>query len=99
MLDYLKDINYTTSRSDRKTISIQMNPDGSFVVKAPLSMSDDQIEAFICTKLGWIRKTQEKVRTAAKEADNHGVLSFEEVKALADKALQVIPERVNYYAP
>ena len=99
MLDYLKDLNYTTLRSDRKTISIQMNPDGSFVVKAPLSMSDDQIEDFICTKLGWIRKTQEKVRTAAKEADNHGALSFEEVKALADKALQVIPERVKYYAP
>lgn len=99
MLDYLKDLNYTTLRSDRKTISIQMNPDGSFVVKAPLSMSDDQIEDFICTKLGWIRKTQEKVRTAAKEAENHGALSFEEVKALADKALQVIPERVKYYAP
>ena len=98
MLD-LKDLNYTIVRSDRKTISIQMNSDGSFVVKAPLAATETDVEDLICTKLGWIRRTQKKFREQAKAAEGAGgQLSQKEIHLLANRALEVIPERVTHYA-
>ena len=35
-------------------------PDGRVEVSAPISLSDESIELFVRTKLGWIRKQQEK---------------------------------------
>ena len=35
-------------------------PDGHVEVSAPANLSDDSIELFIRTKIGWIRRQQEK---------------------------------------
>lgn len=35
-------------------------PDGKVRVSAPMYLSDDSIKMFVRTKLGWIKKQQEK---------------------------------------
>ena len=35
-------------------------PDGRVRVSAPMHLSDDNIKMFVRTKLGWIKKQQEK---------------------------------------
>jgi predicted metal-dependent hydrolase len=49
-------------RSNRKSISIIIDRDGSVIVRAPKRVSKRTIQAFINEKEDWIRKTQEKAR-------------------------------------
>lgn len=84
-------------RAARKTISIQIKSDGIYV-RAPLRMTDTEIMRFLSSKSNWIQKHLKSVaeRDAATKA--LPVYTYEEMQALADKALQVIPERVKHYA-
>lgn len=88
----------TIIRSNRKTISIQIDRNGEVVARAPYRVSDRQIRQFLLEKESWILKHQEKVRAQEKELEGIEPLSRDEIKQLADQALKVIPERVAYYA-
>lgn len=48
-------------RSKRKTISLEVKPDGSLIVRAPASVTDAQIQALVNKKADWIRKTQTRL--------------------------------------
>lgn len=48
--------NFTVVRSDRRTIALQITPDGSLLVKAPSRMSDRKIEEFVTDHTDWIEK-------------------------------------------
>lgn len=85
-------------RSNRKTISIQIDRNGEVVVRAPYRVSDRQIRQFLLEKESWIRKHQEKVKAQEKALEGIEPLSREEIEQLADQAMQVIPERVDHYA-
>lgn len=85
------------THADRKTISIQIKADGIYV-RAPLRMSDVEIECFLDSKIDWIRKHLRIVAEQKAVAKNLQPYSYEEMRNLASKALQVIPERVKYYA-
>jgi len=98
MPDFLEDLNFRVIRSKRKTICIQMKPDGSFIIKAPDFATDNDINELIRAKKSWIRRAQEKAREQAGSVSENSALSMEEIQALADKALKVIPERVKFYA-
>ena len=43
-------------------------PEGRVEVSAPLNMSNDSIELFLRTKLGWIKKQQEKFENQARQS-------------------------------
>ena len=59
-------IAYTLIRSDRRSISLIVKRDGTLVVRAPLRMSLERIEAFLREKEKWAReKQQEAARQAA----------------------------------
>ena len=49
-------IEYRVIRSRRKTIEIQIRPDGQVVVRAPIQASEEQIRAFVRKKSLWIRQ-------------------------------------------
>lgn len=49
-------MNHTVIYSDRKTVSLQINRDGSLTVRAPRGMSRAKIEEFISAHKGWIEK-------------------------------------------
>ena len=85
-------------RSNRKTISIQIDRNGEVVVRAPYRVSDRQIRQFLLEKEHWICKHQEKAKAREKELEGIEPLSREEIERLAEQAMKVIPERVAYYA-
>lgn len=98
-------MNVKIIRSNRKTLAIQINPDLSVTVRAPMYAPQSDIERILREKESWIQKHIEKIREQeAKKKETQGesvereYLTNEEIKKLADKALQHIPKRVSYYA-
>ena len=98
-------MNVKIIRSNRKTLAIQINPNLSVTVRAPMYAPQSDIERILREKEGWIQKHIEKIREMKekkKETQCESVeseyLTNEESKKLADKALQHIPKRVSYYA-
>lgn len=103
--------NILVIRSNRKTLAIQINSDLTVTVRAPMYTSQRDIERILKEKEVWIQKHIEQMREQeAKrkemqgengehdESIEHEYLTNEEIKKLADKALQHIPKRVSYYA-
>ena len=104
-------MNVKIIRSNRKTLAIQINPDLSVTVRAPIYAPQSDIERILREKESWIQKHIEKIREQeAKRKKTQGekgeygesverdYLTNEEIKKLADKALQHIPKRVSYFA-
>ena len=90
---------YTLIQSARKSIGLRVLPDGSVEVRAPRRIRKSEIDTFVRSKEAWILKTQQKLSRQAMDASSDGILTAEEIRELADRALKVIPERVKYYAP
>ena len=93
---------YNVIRSKRKTLSLQIK-DGAVIVRAPMYASGRTIEKFVDANAGWIEKTLAKSRKIAEnrkaEIEKNGLLTEKDIYDLAQKAVEVIPGRVNYYAP
>lgn len=85
-------ISYKLIRSDRRSIGIQITAEG-VVVRAPKGLSAAEIDRFVQNKRAWIESHLAKMPTAQPK------FSGEEIHALADEALKVIPERVRHFAP
>lgn len=90
----------TVIRSNRKTVAIQVNSDRSVTVRAPRSASEKDIEEILKKKKAWISKHIKKIKETKErfEAEPTEKLTREKVIALAEEALKVIPERVEYFA-
>ena len=89
----IPDIKITIIRTDRKTLSIQLKAD-EIIARAPLRMKDKDIYAFIESKKGWIEKHLADIS----ERERAEPFTEAEIKALAEKARVIIPERVKHYA-
>ena len=87
-------------RSNRKTVAIQVNSDLSITVRAPHFASEKDIEEILMKKEAWISKHIEEIKTRKKRFESESTDKFtpEKIKLLADKALEVIPMRVEYFA-
>lgn len=89
------------SGSGQKTIAIEIHPDLSIRVRAPLRMPQYRIMEFLEEKEHWIDLHLEKMRQRQESnADqmSRTSLSEEEIKQLAELAKQVIPQRVAFFA-
>lgn len=89
---------YRIIRSRRKSLGLEITIDG-LLVRAPMHTSNSDINEFISKHKQWIEKNLAKIEEKKKVIDALVPLSQEEVQELADKALEVIPKRVEYYAP
>jgi predicted metal-dependent hydrolase len=87
-------IPYRIIRSDRKTIAIQIMPDGNVVVRCPRRMRSDDIKRFVESKTRWIEK-----HLAACNPIEPSKLAEQEIKQLREKTRQLITRRVEYFAP
>ena len=88
---------YTFIRSKRKTVSLEIK-NGELIVRAPNRYTKRQADEFVKKHEAWIKKNMEKIaQRKAAEADVPR-LSGEELRQLADKAMEYIPGRVRYYA-
>ncbi|MCR5651226.1 MAG: M48 family metallopeptidase [Lachnospiraceae bacterium] len=91
--------NIYLKRSSRKTVSMEILPDGKVLVRAPLRMPAAEIKRFVFEHKGWLEKHLQKQKDAAEQASGpEDRLTMEELKELASKAAEVIPKRVSYYA-
>ena len=87
---------YKTIRSGRKTLVLEIKP-GGLLVRAPFRTTDAEIEQYVRQHRDWIEKHLKKLEAQQQAAGEP--LTPEEIRALAEQALKVIPERVRCYAP
>lgn len=88
----------TIRRSKRKTLSVEITPRATVVVRAPYGMPNAKIRQFLMERSGWIEKHIEKMRAALAERPPVEPLSYRQLKELAERALEVIPPKVAGYA-
>ncbi len=89
----MEKIPYRLVRSSRKTIAIQIMPDGEVVVRAPRNLSAEAIRRFVRDKQSWIEKH------LPRQEDLPGKLTAAQLRSFADRAAEKLPERVAHFAP
>ena len=89
------DISYEIIRSSRKSLSLQITPQGQVLVRCPNRMPKREIDAFVESKRAWLQKHLTKIETRPQLP----LFSPEEIQILADRALVDLPERVRKFAP
>ncbi len=91
----MENITYEWVRSRRKTIAIQVREDGSVIVRTPYSVSRKQAEQFLKERQDWILKSRQTIKEAR---ERKTVITEEMRKEGIQKAREIFPERVEYYA-
>ena len=91
----MAEIPYEIIRSSRRTLSVQITPDGRVIARCPNRMPKWKIEAFLREKSHWLQTHLAKIQSQPRLP----ALTEEEKKALVLKAKQVIPLRLQYYQP
>ena len=85
-------------RSRRRTLSASVK-DGVLAVRAPLYVTDAQIDRFLDKHRAGIDKLTKRAEQFEREKASVRKLTPTEIDALYEKARAVIPERVAHYAP
>ena len=85
-------------KSNRKTISIQLKST-EIIMRVPNRFGQKEIMALLNEKSAWIDKHQKLIAEREKKLGELPKFTAEEIQALADKALKLIPEKVRHYAP
>ncbi len=91
-------MDYEIIRSSRRTICAEVR-DGCLIIRAPYLLPERTIRAYIRQNQARIEAILAKSRERQARKDAVEKLSPDELRELTDKARQVIPERVAYYAP
>ena len=97
------DISVRVIKSGRRTISLEVTPDGEVILRANRLTSRKEIERFIDSKADWINRNVRKAmkrKEEQKKAISEGgrMLNDEEIALLKRQAAKIIPPRVRYYA-
>ena len=85
-------------RSRRRTMAIEVNKQAEVVVRAPLRVSDHEINMFLWRSRKWILNTQEEARSKMQQAAIKKSEDSRDEQWYRKHAAQIIPERVEYYA-
>ena len=94
---------YKLIRSQRKTLAMEIGRN-ELIIRAPMKASEADIRSFIQRHSAWIEKhlkARESRSAASAEAETRQIpmLTEAELRELAARAREVIPERVRHYAP
>ena len=87
-----KEISYRVIRSARKTIAIQITPEGEVLVRCPSRMGAEDIRRFVQSKAHWIESHRTRQTPALPP------FTAEELRELARRAGEIIPQRAAYFA-
>ena len=85
-------------RSNRKTMAVEIRGN-KLIIRAPLHATNEDINRFMLKNKKWIDDHLAKAKAQEKAKEGIHKLTQEEIHALANRALEVIPERVAHYAP
>ncbi len=86
---------YRLVRSRRKSLALQVSPDGSVIVRAPMRTAKYRIDSFVKEHWAWVEKQRQ--RLAEQRAKAH-VITDQERREGIERAKQIIPERTAYFA-
>ena len=86
---------YEVIRSRRRTVSLEIRPDLTVLVRAPLRMTGAEVDSFVRRHERWLTKHLAQMET---RRQNHPEPTAEEAQALIAKAKAVLPGKVAYYA-
>ena len=86
-------MDYTLRFSNRRTLALQIQKDGSLLVLAPFFTRRDRIECFVEEKSLWIEKAREQMQKRRKYPEVP-----EEIQRLVVKAKELLPQRVAFYS-
>lgn len=79
-------------------MSIHIGNDKQVIVKVPIGTSKAVAEDFMRGKKDWIVKHIQKIEAQTALAEDMGVLTEENIRAIKKKAKVLIPQRVEYYS-
>lgn len=97
-IEQAENIRFYLKRSARKTVSVEVQPDLSVLVRAPLRMSMKDIRSFIGDSRDWIENHLDKAKARQEAAGQAEKLTMEEIRHLAREASKDIPARAEHYA-
>ena len=93
---------YKLARSRRKTIGLEIRPNGELIVRAPLRAPLEAIEKVIHDKADWISKHRkiaaEKSRERERFLADTEPITPKEIDVLANRMLAEFPPRVQKFA-
>ena len=81
--------NYVLIRSRRKTLALEITKDCRVLVRAPMRLSRERIDAFVESHKDWIIRHLEKQR--AKAAAMPSEPTSADIAALKKAALEILP--------
>ena len=87
---------YELIRSSRKTLALEITRDGRVLVRAPMRTAKRDIDAFVSAHGDWIAKHRaaQQRRAALMPPE----LSRDELRAMAEKAREIIPPKVAHWS-
>ena len=88
---------YKLIRSERRTLAMELSPEGDLILRAPRRMPLRLIEQFIASHEDWIAKHREKIRRRA-DFDEAHFSSEEQIQSLITRAKAILPEKTEYWA-
>lgn len=88
-------VSFYVIRSDRRTLSLEVNREGRVTARAPRRMPLKDIDAFVALKAHWIRQKQ----ALAAERPAPSAYTPAEEQALRQRGRQLLPTLVARYAP
>lgn len=91
----MEKIEYELVRSRRKSISLQIKPDGRIVVRAPFRLAKYRIDNFVMEHEAWINRQLSKVEQY--QAERCEITDRQRQEGIR-KAKKIFPERVAYFA-
>ena len=87
--------NYTVIRSNRKSVAIQVGADCSITVRAPLRISQKEIDNIMQDKKEWLEKA---IISQREKSMNAKTYTDDEIELLRKKAKEIIPQKVEYFS-
>lgn len=90
------EFNIQIKKSKRKSVSIEIKPDLTVIVRAPLFLSDNTIKKLVAQKNDWIDKKIKQIEN--KNSVLLPTFSEKEIKLLREKTRVLITPKAEYYA-
>ena len=88
-------VSYRIIRSDRKTVSLEIQPDGTVLVRAPRRLSEKRIREFVTSRESWLLEKLKKYQDRPVQP----ALTDEELSELKQQAESDLTARVRRFAP
>lgn len=88
----------TLIRSNRRSLAAEILPDGSVTVRAPQKMPLHDIERFLTEKAAAIELHVQKRLVQNQQLATLPPFSQQDIRNMAQRAAEIIPQRVAYYA-